>query len=59
MTYQVSHEGKFVSVFDDNAPEDELRQYAEKGYKIAYFIRGNTPLVDVMRFIIQNRCKQR
>lgn len=59
MNYLVSHEGKFVSVFREKASEDDIRQYAAKGYKIAYFLRGTTPVVDVMRGIVLNRCVQR
>ena len=58
MGYQVSHEGRFVSVFSADVTDEELQGYREKGYVIAYFIRGNTPLVDVMRCIVLNRCKQ-
>lgn len=58
MDYLVSHEGKFVSVFREAAPDDEIRKYAAKGYKIAYFIRGTIPVVDVVRGIVLNRCTQ-
>lgn len=59
MDYLVSHEGKFVSVFGAKAPGDDIRQYAAKGYKIAYFLRGTTPVVDVIRSIVLDRCIQR
>jgi len=58
MDYRVCHESKFISVFGENAPEDELKNYASKGYKIAYFIRGNTPMVDIIRGVVLNRCTQ-
>ena len=57
--YRVSREGKFISVFDDSVPAEELQPFIDKGYKVAYFVRGNIPTVDIMRTLIQNRCKQR
>lgn len=57
--YHVSHEGKFISVFDDSVTVEELRPFIDKGYKVAYFVRGSIPTVDIMRTLIQNRCKQR
>lgn len=59
MDYLVSHEGKFVSVFGEKASEDDIRQYAAKGYKIAYFLRGTMSVVDVIRGIVLDRCVQR
>lgn len=57
--YHVSREGKFISVFNDSVPVEELQPFIDKGYKVAYFVRGNIPTVDIMRTLIQNRCKQR
>lgn len=57
--YRVSHEGKFISVFNDSVSAEELQPFVDKGYKVAYFVRGNIPTVDIMRTLIQNRCKQR
>lgn len=57
--YHVSREGKFISVFDDSVTVEELQPFIDKGYKVAYFVRGSIPTVDIMRTLIQNRCKQR
>ena len=56
MDYQVIPEEKIVCVWGDNAPKDEIDRYRSQGYRVAYFIRGSSPVRDVLRSIILSRC---
>ena len=53
--HSVLHEDKVVCIFGDGVPKEEIDKYKEKGYMIAYFVRGEKPLKDIWREIILPR----
>ena len=55
MDYKVVPEDKLVCVWTDEASKEELDEYRSMGYKIAYFMRGQKPLKDVLRAIVLPR----
>ena len=42
MLYKVIPEEKVVCVWSEDAPRDEIASYRQKGYRVAYFLPGNT-----------------
>ena len=56
MLYKVIPEEKVVCVWSEDAPQDEIAIFRQKGYRVAYFIPGNRPLRDTLREIVLQRC---
>ena len=56
MLYKVIPEEKVVCVWSEDAPQDEIAQYKQKGYRVAYLIPGNRPLRDAVRESVLQRC---
>ena len=56
MDYQVIPEEKIVCVWSNEAPKEDIDRYRSQGYRVAYFIRGDRPVRDVLKSIILSRC---